>query len=199
MTFLDLARRRYATKRYDPSQAIDPDTVEQLKQIMRLCPSSINCQPWKFTFVQDERVKGDLAAVSMHNEHKIRDASLLVVFQVIDDLDVYQRYVDQEMEAHLAEMYNGARQSMPDEQVRAWMKNQVYIALGFCLSACVSLGLDSTPMEGIEPDRYREILSTGHYRPLFAVALGHRAPDDKNDPARTPKVRRNLDDVVEMV
>lgn len=196
MNFLSLAHTRYATKRYNPVKKLSAETIEQLKEILRLSPSSFNCQPWKFIFVEDTSMKARLAKVSQHNEHKINDADLLIVFTVIEDLHVYQNYVDNEAEERFAEGYNYVRSLFSDEQIKGWFANQVYISLGFCLSACISMGLDSTPIEGIEHERYREILNTGIYRPLFAVAVGYRADDDMNDPIRHPKSRRPMQDVV---
>ena len=70
------------------------------------------------------------------------------------------------------------------------MERQVYIALGVLLTALPMMGIDSTPMEGIELEAYDAILGHEKYRPLVAVALGRRDPEDENQPSRTPKNRR---------
>lgn len=44
MSFLDLAKNRYTTKTYSDKK-IDANKIEELKEILRLSPSSINCQP----------------------------------------------------------------------------------------------------------------------------------------------------------
>ncbi len=72
----------------------------------------------------------------------------------------------------------------------------MYIALGYFLSACASIGIDSTPMEGILPEEYDKILQENDYRTLFAVAIGYRNPEDKNQPSFTPKKRLPLEEVV---
>lgn len=200
MNFLEFAETRYATKRYNSHKPIQPDKIEQLRQSLRLTPSSINCQPWKFSFIQDRGVKSRLAAASMHNEHKINDAQLLIAFSVYDDLASFQDFVDLEWEKDMADWYNNAKTTMTEDQIKAWLKNQVYIALGFCMAACPILGLDATPMEGIEPDKYAEILGLAPiFRPVFAVCVGHRDDDDKNDPARSPKKRRALEKVIQNI
>ncbi len=56
MSFLDLAKNRYTTKTYSDKK-IDTNKIEELKEILRLSPSSINCQPWHFTFVGNPEVK----------------------------------------------------------------------------------------------------------------------------------------------
>ena len=67
---------------------------------------------------------------------------------------------------------------------------KVYVALGYFLSACASMGIDSTPMEGILPAEYDKHLPKDGYHTLFAVAIGYRDPDDANQPDRTAKKRK---------
>jgi len=51
-------------------------------------------------------------------------------------------------------------------------------------------------MEGILPEEYDKILQENDYRTLFAVAIGYRNPEDKNQPSFTPKKRLPLEEVV---
>ena len=70
------------------------------------------------------------------------------------------------------------------------MERQVYVALGMLLAALPVLGVDSTPMEGIDLEAYDGILGHEKFRPIFAVALGRRDPKDENQPSIMPKSRR---------
>ena len=54
MKFLELAQTRYTTKRYEAGKKVSDQQIKGLQEILRLSPSSINSQPWKFTFVGDE-------------------------------------------------------------------------------------------------------------------------------------------------
>ena len=54
MIFLDAMLSRYTTKVYDHTKKINDQSIENLKEILRLSPSSINSLPWKFTFVRDQ-------------------------------------------------------------------------------------------------------------------------------------------------
>ena len=54
MSFINAMQERYTTKVYDETKKIDPKHIEELKESLRLSPSSINSQPWKFTFVSDQ-------------------------------------------------------------------------------------------------------------------------------------------------
>jgi nitroreductase len=62
-----------------------------------------------------------------------------------------------------------------------WATRQAYISLGTFLTATAMLGIDSCPMEGIDPIKYDEILglSQSGYRTVVAAAAGYRAAGDK--------------------
>ena len=87
--------------------------------------------------------------------------------------------------------FRSAILSRGDEGVQDWMRRQAYIALGVLLTSVASLGIDSTPMEGIQLDEYDRLLGQAKYRPVLAVSLGKRTQDDSNQPSITPKVRRD--------
>jgi nitroreductase/dihydropteridine reductase len=199
MNILDLIQKRYTAKKYNADKVIPQEKIEELKEILRLTPSSINIQPWKFTFVQNPEIKAKLASVSMHNAEKINQAQLLVVFSVVDDLDAFQKVVDNEFPQFRKEMYNKMKTYKSQADLKIWLSQQVYIALGVGLTASVAMGLDSTAMEGIETDKYKAILNMEAYKPLFAMAIGYGAEEDSNRLEVTPKSRRLLENVIETV
>lgn len=199
MNILELIEKRYSTKKYNADKAIPQEKIEDLKEILRLTPSSINIQPWKFTFVQNPEIKAKLASVSMHNTEKINQAPLLVVFSVADDLDAFQKVADNELPQARRDWYNQIKTSMPEADLKIWLSKQVYIALGVGLTASIALGLDSTPMEGIESDKYMDILNLSAYKPLFAMAVGYASEDDFNRIEATPKSRRLLENIIETI
>jgi nitroreductase/dihydropteridine reductase len=199
MNILELIQKRYSTKKYNADKAISEEKIEALKEILRLTPSSINIQPWKFTFVQNPEIKAKLASVSMHNGEKINQAQLLIVFSVADDLDAFQKVVDNELPQARRDWYNQIKASMPETDLKIWLAKQVYIALGVGLTASIALGLDSTAMEGIESDKYMAILNMATYKPLFAMAVGYASEEDANRLEVTPKSRRLLENVIETI
>src|SRR5882762_9678860 len=106
MSFLDLAKSRYTAKKYNSDEKISYEKIEELKEILLLSPSSINSQPWKFTFVSDEKVKRNLASVSYFNDQKIIEASHLVVFSVIDNIEKFEEQIRQNLPAGAVGYYN---------------------------------------------------------------------------------------------
>lgn len=199
MNILALIQKRYTAKKYNAHKAIPQEKIEELKEILRLTPSSINLQPWKFTFVQNLEVKSKLASVSMHNTEKINQAQLLVVFSVVDDLNAFENVVDTEFPQFRKEMYHKIKSSRTETELKNWMAKQVYIALGVGLTASAAMGLDSTAMEGIETNKYKAILNMTDYKPLFAMAVGYGAEEDSNRLEVTPKSRRLLENVIETI
>ncbi|AEA45210.1 NAD(P)H-dependent oxidoreductase [Fluviicola taffensis] len=199
MNFLDLANSRYTTKKYDSNKKVSAEKIEQLKEILRMSPSSINSQPWKFTVVSDEQVKSQLAEVSYFNEPKIKDASHLVVFSSIDDISRFEKQINDHLPEGSVGYYNQMLKPLSEAEIKSWLQNQVYLSLGFFLSACASMDIDSSPMEGIQPDEYAKILKLDGYKALFAVAIGYRNPEDANQPSLKAKFRLPLENVIESI
>jgi nitroreductase/dihydropteridine reductase len=78
-----------------------------------------------------------------------------------------------------------------------WTKAQVYIALGNLLHTLARLGIDSTPMEGVDPTLIGEEFKVeldGHVCEV-ALAIGyHKDGEDYNH--GLPKARLHMDDVI---
>ena len=175
-----------------------------------LAPSSIGLQPWRFLVVTNPEVKEALVAAS-YRQAQPRDCSHLVVFAVRRGIDA--DHVDRHV-ARMAEVRGITVDSLAKfrtmtmgnlDKARAagtldmWQEHQIYIALGQFMAGAALLGVDTCPMEGIEPAKYDEILGLGGtgYATVVACAAGYRLPDDKY--ATTPKVRFKVEDVVQRV
>lgn len=199
MSFLDLAKSRYTTKRYNANEKITDEKIQQLKEILQLSPSSINSQPWKFFFVSDEKTKSELASVSYFNEQKINEASHLVVFSVIDSVEKFEEQIRQNLPEGSVNYYNNFLKPLPEVKIKSWLQYQVYLSLGFFLSACASMGIDNTAMEGLQNEEYDKILQLNGYKTLFAVAVGYRNPEDSNQSSIKPKSRLPLENIVQSI
>ncbi len=171
MNFLDIARSRYTAKKYDNTKKISEEKINQLKEILQLSPSSINSQPWKFVFVSDEKMKLKLANASYWNANRINEASHLVVFMAIDNIETFEEQINNNLPEEAVNYFNQFMKTKSEIEVKSWLQHQVYLSLGFFLSACASMEVDSTPMEGIKNDEYDTILQLKGYKTQFAVAL----------------------------
>ncbi len=205
---LDALHWRYATKLFDPARRIPADQWTALEQSLVLTPSSYGLQPWKFIVVTDPALKAKLRPVSW-NQSQIEDCSHLVVFLAKEDITEgdLDRFIARTAEVRgvppeslagyrgymLGDLVKGPRHAV----IAEWAARQVYIALGQFMACAALLGIDTCPMEGLEPAKYDEILGLkgSGYRTLAACPAGYRSPEDKY--ARLPKVRYEMDDVIE--
>ena len=196
MNFLEIAQKRYAAKAYR-NEKISEAKIKELAEILRLAPSSVNSQPWKFAIIGDEALKADLAGHSFFNEQKIKEASHLVVFFAKDNVAEFEENFKQVAPQPILDFYAGMKAG-DEKNAKTWFQKQVYISLGFFLAACGVEGIDATPMEGIDTAYYSEKLQVEGYKAVLAVAVGYHSEADSNHPSKTPKRRLPLDEVVEI-
>lgn len=205
-TLIEALNWRYATKRFD-GRKIPADTWSVLEQALILSPSSAGLQPWKFVIVQDEETRKKLSAAA-HGQAQPLECSHFVVFAArkgYNEGDI-ERFFQRVSEVRKAPMeslkdYRGMV-SGAVERARAggyldlWLSRQPYIALGGFMTAAALLGVDTCPMEGIEPAKFDEILGLASqgYGSLCACAAGYRSANDKN--ASFSKVRFKSEDVI---
>ncbi|SIQ41240.1 nitroreductase / dihydropteridine reductase [Chryseobacterium sp. RU37D] len=189
MNFLEQMKKRYTVKKYDPQGTISEEQIQTLKEILHLSPSSINSQPWNFVFVNNSETKEKLAEVSYFNKEKILDSSYLIVFQVIKNPEDFEKQIKENLPEGSINYYKTFVKPKGEVEIKSWLKHQVYLSLGVLLSACAMMEIDSTPMEGIENDKYDTILNNKKYESLFAVTIGVKSENDKNQPIHTPKKR----------
>ena len=207
-TLLNALNWRYATKQFDATRRIDDATWSVLEQAMVLAPSSFGLQPWKFIVVEDPSLREQLVAASW-GQTQVKDASHLVVFAVRENIgdEHLDRYMARTAEVRgvnvesltgfrnvIAGSLDGAR---APGRLDEWQTRQLYIALGQFMTSAALLGVDTCPMEGLDPTQYDEILGlkgTG-WKAVFACPAGYRSADDKY--ATTPKVRFPADSVIE--
>lgn len=197
MNFLELMKHRYTTKKYKPNYKINQEKIEELKQILNLSPSSINSQPWKFIFIDDQDIKNRLSEFSFHNKERVQECSHVVVFNVINDVKHFENQISKHLPEGAVNYYKTFLQTKSETEIKTWLQNQVYISLGVFLTACASMEIDATPMEGIMNEKYSEILGLENYKTVFAVCIGKRDEEDTNQPSKTPKRRIAIDEVVE--
>lgn len=199
MSFIESMQNRYTAKKYNSSKKIETKKIEELKEILRLSPSSINSQPWKFTFVSDMETKEQLSKVSWLNTNKVLDCDTVVVFSRINDIYLFEQQIEEGLPKGAVDYYKEFIKPNAEEQIKAWFDRQVYLALGMFLSACAEMGIDSTPMEGVEPENYDMILNQKSYSTLMAVAIGYKDENDFNQPSKKPKSRRALNQVIKTI
>lgn len=204
---VDALNWRYATKKFDPAKKIPAEMWSALEQSLVLSPSSIGLQPWKFFVVTDSAIKTQLMAAS-YRQAQVADCSHFVALTARRDIDA--QHVERHIE-RMAEVTGVTPDSLGKfrtmtmrnlDKARAagtldvWQEHQIYIALGQFMASAAVVGVDTCPMEGIEPEKYDEILGLAgsSYATVVACAAGYRLAEDKY--ANTKKVRFKPEDVI---
>jgi nitroreductase len=194
---------RYATKQFDPTRKIPDATWEVLRKAASLSPSSYGLEPYRLVDVRDPAKRAALRAVAW-NQPQVTDASHFVVFAIESkfgesQVDAFiqrsaaQRGVPADSLAAYRGMMMGDLVEGPRAaKIRTWESNQAYIVLGNLMAAAAQLGIDSCPMEGLDPDKFDEILGLKEkgLETVCALPLGYRLDSDKY--ASLPKVRKQL-------
>lgn len=200
---------RYAVKKYDTDKKIPQETIENIKEVLRLVPTSNGLQPYKFFIIENPAVREELRKHSF-NQSQISDASHLIVFCSYTRLDesFYDEYL----------MLNSTVRSLTEEQSSGFAKHlkgnlltreqmhvlnsnekQCYIALGQLIHTAAQLRIDASPMEGFIAEKYDEILGLKEKNLTATVvcALGYRSEEDIFQ--HWKKVRKATDDLFEII
>jgi nitroreductase/dihydropteridine reductase len=205
--------KRYTTKHYDASRKVPQETLDVLYEAMRLSPSSINSQPWKFVIVESDAAKQRFADTFANkfqfNQKHAKSASHIILFaeKTHYNREDYAKVVDKGIQDGRTKPEDrdsafGAfafAELNTDEHgsTLEWTKSQTYIALGNTMHTLARLGVDSTPMEGVDADLIGDLFSDQleGYRCDVALAIGyHDEHEDYNAPL--PKSRLALEDVL---
>jgi len=204
------ARTRHAAKAYDPARKAPAPSIEQLRALLRLSPSSVNSQPWHFVVASSDAGKARVAkgtqGMFAYNAPKILNASHVFV------LCTRHTLTDAHIDAVIEQEGRDGRYPTPQDRqnrqnrrdslfvyadmhrytlrdAQAWMEKQTYIALGFLLLGAAQLGLDATPIEGFDSaalDHELGLRERGFVSSAL-VPVGYHGADDFN--ANLPKSR----------
>ena len=205
-TLTDLMNWRYATKKMDPAKAVPQEKVDAIVEAVQMAPTSSGTQPFELFVISNADVRSQIRAAAF-DQSPITDGSHLLVFAAWDN------YTDARID-EVVQLNKAARGDLPlidgyydnlkgmllprdAETNYAHAARQAYIALGFAMLAAAEQEVDSTPMEGFDPDSVDKILGLRELslRSVVLLPLGYR--DASNDwLVQMPKVRKPLDTLV---
>jgi nitroreductase len=200
---------RYATKKFDPQQKLSSADTDMLEEALRLAPNSYGFQLWKFYRIDDPAVRAGVKDAG-YGQTQITDASHLYALaskiaptaqDVTDFIESIKatRGVTDESLAGYKPMLEGAIIGKPAGDLAVWTAKQVYIALGFILSAAAQHKIDACPMEGFDATKVSEIIGATKegYAVQVLCPVGHRAADDAY--ATVKKVRYPKERIVKVI
>jgi len=207
---------RYTSKKYDPSKKVSEQDLAVLYQALRLSPSSINSQPWKFIVIESDAAKqrmfDSFANKHQFNQPHIFACSHIILFahnpaytradyeKVVDQHIVDKRLPAEKKETAFGSYAFAVTNTDSSGNNANWTRPQVYIALGNAMHTLARLKIDSTPMEGVDSELVSEIFAKelGGYECEVALAIGyHDQSEDYN--AKLPKSRLAMDKVLTVI
>lgn len=182
---LDKLNWRYATKKMDPSKKVPEDRVEKILDAIRLAPTSSGTQPFEVFVITNADLRARIRPVAW-DQAQITEGSHLLVFAAWDNytadrIDAVVGQMEDERGANplLTQYYDNLKSAYLPRAAQTNFEHaarQAYIALGFALAAAAELEVDSTPMEGFDPEKVDEILGLKErgLRSVVLLPLGYR-------------------------
>ena len=205
-TLLEQLNWRYATKKMDPSKAVPQEKVDAIVEAIRLAPTSSGTQPFELFVVTNADIRSKISEAA-GGQAQITDGSHTLVFAAWDNYtdDRIDEVVDLNVQARgdlpmLHAYYDNLKSNYVPRDAEtnyAHAARQAYIALGIALVAAAEQEVDSTPMEGFDPDAVDAILGLKErgLRSVVLMPLGYR--DEAGDwLLPMGKVRKSRDTIV---
>ena len=82
MSFLELVKQRYSCRDYQ-AKAVEKEKLDYIMECVRLAPSAVNKQPWKFHFVTSEADKAKL--LTCYRRDWLASAPMYIICSVLHD------------------------------------------------------------------------------------------------------------------
>ena len=205
---------RFACKRYDPERDVDEKDLRTILEAARLSPSSFGLEPWKFLVVKKSAALTDELLERAWGMK--RNAPYTVVILARKRMEPDSAHVEHMM----ADVQRATPENMAQRQAMfasfqkndlgvaddprlmfEWACRQCYIALADMLAACALLGVDSTPVEGLNYNAVNALLAEKglmdpeEFSVAVAIQIGYRDPSH----AMNPKTRQEAADVFSFV
>ena len=187
-TLTDIMGWRYATKKMNPATPVPQEKVEAIIEAVRMAPTSSGLQPFELLVITNNELRAKIAEAA-NGQAQITDGSHLLVFATWDNYtaeridEVVQLTVEARGDLPTLRGYFDylkANYVPRDPEINyAHAARQTYIAIGFALMAAAEQEVDSTPIEGFNPDAVDAILGLRErgLRSVVLMPLGYRDPE----------------------
>lgn len=200
---------RYATKAMN-GQKVPQEKVDKIIEAARLAPTSSGLQPFEIFVVVNKEIKIEIRKIAW-NQSQITDCSHLLVFAAWDNYTEerinYMFDLTNEIRGFKNEGWEKYRNQLlssypnRDKEVNFnHAAKQSYIALMAAMAQAIYEDVDSTPMEGFDPDALDKILQlkAKGLRSTVLLPLGYR--DVENDwLVNLEKVRKPIEKFVTQI
>lgn len=209
MELLEKLKWRYATKAMN-GKKVSQAKIDEIIEAVRLAPTSSGLQPFEIIVVINPEIKQEIRKIAW-DQSVVTDCSHLLVFAAWDNYtsERINKMFDltNEIRGFENEGWENYRQTLlnsyPQRDAEVNFNHaarQAYIAFGLSVAAAAFEGVDSTPMEGFDPDALDEILGLREkgLRSCILLPLGYR-DSEKDWLVNLTKVRKSKEDLVTIV
>ena len=209
MELLDKLNWRYAAKAMN-GEKVAEDKVERILEAARLAPTSSGLQPFEIFVIKNQEVKEQIRPVAW-NQSVVTDCYHLLVFAAWDtytaDRINYMFDLTNEIRGFKNEGWENYRQMLLDsypqkdaEENFNHAAKQAYIAFSQAITAAAFEKVDSTPIEGFDPEAVDKILGLREkgLRSAVLLPLGYRK-ESEDWLVNLVKVRKPMKDLVTVI
>lgn len=206
---LEQLQWRYSAKRMNGSEVSD-EKVRAILQAIMLAPSSMGLQPFQVIVIENPEVRKEIFQKAC-GQPQILECSHLLVFcgwtSVSESqIDTYMESIARAREIEIDQLVDFKQsiqkftRTMSPTEVKDWSARSTYLALGTAIDAAALSHVDATPMEGFNGMILDEILNlpSRDLHSAVLLALGYR-DEQKDEFANVPKVRRDFEDIFEII
>jgi len=209
MSFLDKLNERYATKAMN-GEVVPQEKIDNILEAIRLAPTSSGLQPFEVFVITNDEIKSTIKEIAW-NQSQVTDCSHLLIFAAWDNYteDRINHMFDltNEIRGFKNEGWENYRQmllsSYPQKDAETNFEHaarQTYIAFMAAIAQAAYEGVDSTPMEGFDPDSLDKILGLREkgLRSTLLLPLGYKDAD-KDWLVNLVKVRKPIKELVTFI
>ena len=169
MDFLDLCRKRFSARSFT-SEAISDEDKQYIMECVRLAPSAVNMQPWKFVLVASEAAKAELR--KSYDREWFATAPLYVLC-LADTSHCWVRKCDGKLHCDI----------------------DVAIAVEHLCLAAASRALGTCWVCNFDAPMVKQKFCHDGYEPVAIVPIGHVSEDCR----ATEKKRKPISEIIEEV
>lgn len=151
-------------------QVVSEETIEQLYDLLKWGPTSMNTQPARYLFLRTPEAREQLLPALMDsNAEKTRQAPLTVI--IASDTEFYEHLPTQFKAYDAAPMF---RENNALAEATAFRNSSLQGA--YLMLAARALGLDARAMSGFDPEAVNKtFFPDGQWKVNFIVNLGYGA------------------------
>ena len=211
---LEIFNRRYACKKYDKTKVVSDEDFMAIIEAGRLSPSSFGLEPWKFILVKNEEMLNDMREFAWGAINSLNGASHIIMvlarkgvtgdngyFEKIgkeiknisdENLKIRKEFFTKFQKEHFKLLES-------ERALFDWASKQTYIVMVNMMNMAAALGIDSCAIEGFNKEMAEKYFSEKGVFDLKEYGISYFVSFGYRDEEITPKTRRELSEVYEVV